>query len=343
MLALITKYFEKIGTHFCRKMGQIIPAMMSCGSCNTSEIAAHMSQQTGDSFKTNEMRIARFLQSCKFQINDTFWRCYIKLVLHVFAERTGVKGGENVNIFVDFTSICDDFLIMAASVVLGSKSIPVYFSLRLYPKRKNQMNQKKMEEAFIKALAHILPKRYRYIIVADRGFGNHRFISLCEQLGFQYVIRINENLNIKTHEDKMNLESLSCNFDINCHVISWKHNARIVGNAQKGSFWYLITNNSDLSRKDVVKIYEQRFKIEFMFRDEKSSGFKIESSKIKKYDRMKRMLFCVIFSHFMATTVGEIIQTTNHPLKKNFPAHIDCILACFKWGEELSCVSSNSL
>ena len=66
--------------------------------------------------------------------------------------------------------------------------MPLYFSMRLYPKRKNQMDQKKMESSFIKALRHLLPKKYEYTIVADREFCNQRFAKLCEENEFGFCV-----------------------------------------------------------------------------------------------------------------------------------------------------------
>jgi hypothetical protein len=59
-----------------------------------------------------------------------------------------------------------------------------------------------MELAFIstssmhrmRALKHNLSNQYHYIVLADRGFGNKRFIKLCETMGFDYLIRLEPNL-----------------------------------------------------------------------------------------------------------------------------------------------------
>ena len=70
--------------------------------------------------------------------------------------------------------------------------------MRTYPQSKGQLNQKKMEQAFIKQLKHLLPKHYRYTIVADRGFGNGRFATLCEDNDFSYILRTKDDFRIKS-------------------------------------------------------------------------------------------------------------------------------------------------
>ncbi len=61
---------------------------------------------------------------------------------------------------------------------------------------------RKMEEAFIEGLRHVLSKQYRYVIVADPRFGNQRFANLCKENNFEYVLRIQSNRKIKVDEKK---------------------------------------------------------------------------------------------------------------------------------------------
>jgi hypothetical protein len=106
------------------------------------------------------------------------FRKYIKILFKALEERNMLRERERIQINVDYTTKNDDFLILMSSIKFRKRAVPLYFSMRLYPKRKNQSDQKKMKRSFIKALRHLLPKTYNYVIVADRGFGNHRFAKL---------------------------------------------------------------------------------------------------------------------------------------------------------------------
>jgi hypothetical protein len=85
---------------------------------------------------------------------------------------------EQFFINVDYTTDTNNFLILCASMIFQGQSIPLYFSMRKYPKRAFITDQKKLEEAFFRSLRHLLPKGYQYTIVADRGFGNESIIGL---------------------------------------------------------------------------------------------------------------------------------------------------------------------
>jgi hypothetical protein len=260
------------------------------------------------------MYVFRFLSSADFQLDDHFWRCHINLLFDCL-KKHGLQKGAMIQLNIDYTSIRDDFLVLVASVLIGGeKAVMTYFSMRKYPKRKGQLSLKKMEEAFLRALKHILPKGYEYLIVADRGFGNERIVSICEQLGFKFVLRLSDNLNITLGEQKAKLcdfEGQNCKLE--AYVDRWKRPITICVNTEKdqneqASTWFLVTNldasGVDVSAAEIVDIYAKRFKIEKLFQDLKSSGFDVEKSKIKKYDRAKRLLYCIALAHALTTFTG---------------------------------------
>ncbi|MBU6140638.1 MAG: transposase [Proteobacteria bacterium] len=324
---IFTKYFSKSGSYFVRNISQIIPAMMRCSSSNTALIAKEMCKINGKNFKSNDTNFFRFLQSDKFQIDEKFWRMHINLLFDLLREEKAIDYDSQIHINIDYTTSCDDFLILSASVTLNNKSIILYFTSRLYPKRKNQMNQKLMEEAFIKGLRQVLSKKYRYVIVADRGFGNERFAKICEENNFEYVLRMNKNLSVK-YEEKTE-ENLS-EFDqtnhpnLNLYIKKWQKDCIFETTTDKDSTWFLLKSSADLNGKE---IYEKRFKIEKLFQDSKSSGFDIENSKIKKYDRFKRIFYCSVLAHMFSVILGNFLESKTNDIKKNSALHTKTLSA----------------
>ena len=274
-----------------------------------------MSIINGQSFKTNEKRGNRLLQDENFQIDDTTFRMYINLLFDAMCERNLLKIGDNIQINVDYTSDTDEFLILMASVHFCGKSVPLFFSIRNYPRKKDQFDQKKMEFSFIKALRHVLSKKYSYTIVADRGFGNSRFAQLCEENGFDFVLRIQENLKIKRGDREENLKKyVGKNVSFDAQFILNKKSYHIEIQTKNRSTWFLMM---PLSSSNGVEKYQKRFSIEKCFQDQKSSGFNIENSKIRKYSRFKRLYFSMCLAQLFA--VGEYVTNKEHPLKKTFP------------------------
>jgi transposase len=66
--------------------------------------------------------------------------------------------------------------------------------------------------------------------------------------------------------------------------------------------WYLVTS---LENQGVALMYKSRFKIEKLFQDLKSVGYNIENTKIRKYDRINRMLCLVVISHVLLVLLGS--------------------------------------
>ena len=249
MQEIFHKYFTKSGGSFCNNLSLIIPAILRCGKANTALIAKEMSKANGLDFHSNDIHLSRFLQLDKFQIDDSFWRQHIKMIFDFMKESDMISSNELIPINVDFTSNEDNFLILSASVNINDKAVMLYFSSRLYYHKKYSIDQKKMEEAFIKALRHILSKQYKYIIVADRGFGNKRFANLCKENNFEYILRMTSNFNIKTSDEKeINIKSLNNQNirNLNCFVKAWKEDAIFDINTDNGSTWFLLKSNHQL-------------------------------------------------------------------------------------------------
>jgi len=258
------------------------------------------------------------------------------MVFDLLSEQQLITDGQKVYIQVDFTSNEDYFLILSASVIVNNRSVPLYFTMRNYPKRKYQYDHKKMEMAFLKGLKHALSKKYSYVIVADRGFGNERFISLCQEIGFEYLIRITPNLKISCNNQEGIMESM-CNDDgiYDCEVTNWKKRMTLYKSSNEQGEWYLFSNIAGLDHKEAVVIYKDRFKIEKCFQDLKSSGFNIEKSKIRKYANYKKLLAIIMVAHVLLVMIGHLIVVKLPQFLKNSALMADAILASLLSEERL--------
>jgi hypothetical protein len=323
-MEIIRKYFEKYGQGFRKRLGRALRGVLQAGKASGGEIAHEIAKNGGNNFKAADMFFYRFLGDKNFQIDDSFWRCNRHMIFDFLKEKHGLKKGDEIAINVDYTTNGEDFLILSAAITISDeKAISLYFTMRNYPKRKNQMDQKKMELAFFKGLRHILPKNFSYVIVGDRGFGNLRTIETCEKLGFGYVFRNRSNLIIELQDGEQrklgDFKGQTTSFT--AKVPAWNREMKFVINSQKDDTWYIATS---LQNTGIAEIYANRFKIEKLFQDIKSSGFDIEKTKVRKYDRFKRLLYLVTLAHAITTFLGFFIKFC----KKNYANHWDALTAC---------------
>lgn len=322
---IFEKYFKSIKASNKRNLLFLVKGMMRSGTASPWHASQSMCVENDQSFKTNEKKANRLLRDPDFQINDSLFRKYMNLLFDVMQERGLLKEGDNIQINVDYTSDTDDFLILMASINFSGRAVPLYFSMRSYPKNKGQHDQKKLESSFMRELRHLLSKRYSYTIVADRGFGNDRFAELCIQNGFDFTLRIRDNLNIKVDGKACKLSDYAGkNIKIKAHVFAWEKDVDIEVCTEKGSSWFLLLSSGDISGHET---YKKRFSIEKCFQDQKSSGFNIEKCKIRKYDRFKRLYFSMCLAQLFVVMIGEYIENENHPLKKRFHIYANVISA----------------
>ena len=178
-----------------------------------------------------------------------------------------------------------------------------------------------MEKAFLKALYHLLPHQYRYVIVADRGFGNSRFMKDSIETGYEYIVRTQANwkIEIKGHQTKLQFlpkENTDCK---NVELITSKIKTHLVMSFKdkKNEGWYIFSSLNDALYKELVFYYKDRFSSEMMFKDEKSQGFDIEGSKINDKSRFKRLLFMIYVAQAIMMILGKyIFENEDEELKK---------------------------
>jgi transposase len=334
---ILKKHYAGLGVSLSKSFGKYVNGAISACSFSTHEIARHVSKATNHDFNTSEKGLYYLLNNNNFQIDDKYWRYHINMVFDLMTEQRLIKKSDKIYLQLDFTSNKDHFLILVASIILNNRSIPIYFTMRNYPKMSEKYNHKKMEMAFIKGLKHVLSKKYSYVIVSDRGFSNNRFISVLEENGFDYLIRMTPNMIVKSDMGEGLMDEI-CQLDkeYKVRIVNWKREANIYRCSNSKGSWHLISNINGLTHKKAEEIYKNRFKIEKCFQDLKSSGFNIEKSKIRKYSNYKKLLAIVMVAHVLLVLLGHVITVKLPTFLKNSALMADVILAYFLLEKKLS-------
>lgn len=325
----IASIFSSQGVVKARNISLLALSLLQSNTANTYSLARGLASVTGKNFNTCEKRVNRFLDNQNFQVNDALFRCHKNLIFTALKEMNLTS--EVIFINVDFTSKKDDFLILSASIPLKNRGIPLFFTMRNYPKTAGKLNQKKMELAFLKGLKHLLPSEYKYVIVADRGFCTSRFINLCLDVDFDYIIRARTNLNIILDSQKTNLKNITeGEYDIKEVLIpSWNMKTRLITNKKQGQIWQLFTSLKK-DNSSIISQYIKRFNIEKMFQDQKSSLFQIESTQIKKYSKFKKLYYIVMLTQAIMMLMGYLIEQKLPELKKKYPIYGEILFPLLK-------------
>ena len=325
----IASIFSTQGVVKSRNISLLALSLLQSNIANTYSLARGLASLTDQNFNACEKRVNRFLDNKNFVVDDSLFRCHKNLIFSALKEMNLIS--EVIFINVDFTTKKDEFLILSASIPLKNRGIPLFFTMRNYPKKAGKLNQKKMELAFLKSLKHLLPSEYKYVIVADRGFCTSRFINLCLDLGFDYIIRTITNLNVILDDKKTNIKNIKeGQYDVAKVLIpTWKMETRLITNKKEGKIWRLFTSLKE-DNSSIISQYVKRFNIEKMFQDQKSSLFQIESTQIKKYSKFKKLYYIVTLTQAIMMLIGYLIEEKLPEIKKKYPIHGEILFPLLK-------------
>jgi len=277
---------------------QIASAIIKGRSLKISELCRNLE---GDMpYKSKRNKVERFLKNKRIRIS-VLQKLYIKF-LFIFL---GLKKSKKVSIVVDYT----DFLgyrVLYGGIPFQKRLFPIYF--KIFSVKKKGYSLKNVETDFIRALRNFLSYDYKYIIVADRGFGNETFIKKCKDVGFYFVIRVKGSLYVTKNNEKIKISNISSKNNKNYNYKN--HTVNIVITKKDGAVWYLFTNLEEL--RNVSQIYEKRFWVEEYFRDLKTY-FKARNLKYSM-EVMKRLLFIgqICYNFIFKIGLEEKIETSQY-------------------------------
>jgi len=168
----------------------------------------------------------------------------------------------------------------------------------------------------------ILPQPIRITCVADREFGTPAFTDILEKLGWNWVVRVQDQTLCQDRQGKVSrVRDLveypgqrkkmrgyafkKAGWRVASVVAYWGHrHARpmcLISNLPPS--WYL------------VKIYRQRFPIECSFRDLKSYGWRWEQGQVTNLEHMQRLLVGMALATWIVQMMGswKAKEILSHP------------------------------
>lgn len=166
------------------------------------------------------------------------------------------------------------------------------------------------------------------VFLADRWFNFREVMQHIDSLGCTYCIRTKTNVSIKIDNyeyadmigqisDLEPLFSKSTYFD-SVKITSFEYPTKLTiskTDTHKEPF-YILTNGNT---REAVKHYGYRFgSIEFIFKNQKSNGFYLESTKMRNLHAFSTMFGLVCVAILWLTILGVDYTKNKHTLKNNF-------------------------
>jgi hypothetical protein len=230
------------------------------------------------------------------------------------AEMMGTHG-KTLVLPMDQSKISDGFECLMLSMRVGERAIPVAWKVKETSGGIGFDEQKPLLDA---AFA-MMPEGIPILLAGDRFYGTAALIKWCQEHGWQYRLRLRDNL-ILRHEGgeittgeaaKAGMTTL-LNAELNESGV--KTHIGILH--EKGHKEPWIIAMSDTPSKGRVLDYGMRWGIEPMFSDFKSRGFGITKTQLQHTDRIERLILVLTIALYWAASTGMQPKPTRHTQKK---------------------------
>jgi hypothetical protein len=165
-------------------VSQVVCGILVCRCLILAEIARCF--QTETSFPHNLKRAWRFVSNERIQ-QQASKEVVARRLIRQLHHRLQIKPKDHLEIIIDWTS-AHPFQVLSALIPVEGRAVPVLqwaiekTSLKAY--------QNTYEMLFIASLRRCVPKRWKVVIVADRGFQRADFLVYLRRQGFSFVIRV---------------------------------------------------------------------------------------------------------------------------------------------------------
>jgi len=181
------------------------------------------------------------------------------------------------------------------------------------------------EQAILCHLHAMCPPGVKPTIVADRGFGNERWIGDIAKWGWHFVQRLSKNHYVETEHGIGTLPELGIRRGYRPNDWGWgtmgdnkaeeKTRLRLVTVFHRDADepWYLITNIEDMEARKITAIYEKRWYTETMFRDMKNRkwGLGMDEVKLTTVERTATHFIIVMVAYLLLCAFGAFAEAQN--------------------------------
>lgn len=287
-----------------KTLAAIVPAAMELEGVGVLALGRAMSGPV--SGKHNIKRVNRFLGNEGLECT-----ALAKGIFGAFAPRQG-----RVLVLADWTDVSNAKMLVFALPANG-RSIPFY--AYVVPKLAGEGTLIEAEDKALQALKEICAARSHVTVVADRGFGNKRWLGAVRKAGFHYVQRISSVFTVDTELFMGGVKEM--NLRQGDRIRDWGYGTVGADEVIEGRVitaydpkakepWYLVSDLDDAEAEEIVSIYRRRWWIETVFRDSKNRdwGMGLDMVNLKDFRRYERLFYIVALAFTLLSAHGALAE-----------------------------------
>ena len=219
-------------------------------------------------------------------------------------------------IAIDWTEWHQPLRMLLASVIRGTRAIPVYASI--FSKTQIHRSQNTWENNFLRILCLLLDEvKAKACFLSDRGFRRTSYLQLLlEQKGHSFLVRITDQITVEFKKGRRLLKQCGLQpghaLDLGWVLLRQDGalRVRVIGIWAKGQRepWWLATNLED-SLAYLASLYDRRMAIEEQIRDTKGArfGLKLVWTQIKTPQALARFTLFIGLAVLLLTAIGYAV------------------------------------
>ena len=278
--------------------------------------------------RKNESLITRFRRWVKHKdiTADAVWLPFARALLKGLVQTP-------LTILLDGTTAGRGCMLLMASVVYRSRAIPLLWTV---VKGKKGHLPEQVHCALIGRLQELIPPDATVTLLGDGEFDGTELQTTMRAATWEYVCRTATNILIYAAERVFTVGDLPLSRGEAVYLAGVRMTAKQYGPILLIGVWdakqkepiYLITSLTEAD--DAVERYRLRFRIECMFADHKSRGFRIEKSHLAAPERLARLMIATSLAYVWIHAAAWFAQA--HGWVEQFHRTDRCDLGLFQIG-----------
>lgn len=307
----------------------IVVGILQSQSCNLSQIAAYLPMETQAESRVTKIR--RWLMNPHIHV----WTFYKKILEHVLSGWSEVEA----TIILDGVMVFGTrWQIFRVSLLHGCRAIPLAWQV---VEGKGLVKVGRLKD-MLEKVQRLLKRHVKQVtFLADAGFRDCDWARLCEELGWNYAIRVACNTYVTLPDGTCDrLERLvPRNRNRYFQDVLLTREAKLRTNVSvtwttrkkdEAEMVAVMTNRTACRAR--LQEYADRMSIEQSFRDDKSGGFDMEHTRLQHAERIDRLLLVLALATLWCHELGEFVLKQGETFRRQVDPSRKRSLSLFQLG-----------
>ena len=291
-----------------KTLSELVSAAVGMTRASLAELGRCLSGSTSVAAKHTIKRVDRFIGNRRIEPAEAMRG----------AVRWLARPRKKLLVSLDWVEVRSFHCLVLAARLRG-RALPLLWSVYRDTAELHR-SQNNREYGLLRLLRTMVPQTTQVVILADRGFGRTEMARACQDLQFDYILRIRPDVYVRHPQFTGKLLDLPLRrgsqrvlrnaayrkaHPVIQHVV-------VLWRADQDEPWFLATNLPRWQAKMVSRIYGRRMTIEEYFRDTKSkrNGFALRLTLVRCPKRLERLLLVLALAYWLLVAVG--LHATKH-------------------------------